>query len=35
VKLTFVRLLIEDYPACFRFDRGVLELNHPIPMEEE
>jgi catechol 2,3-dioxygenase-like lactoylglutathione lyase family enzyme len=24
VKLTFVRLLVDDYPACFRFYRDVL-----------
>jgi len=24
VKLTFVRLLVEDYPACFRFYRDVM-----------
>jgi catechol 2,3-dioxygenase-like lactoylglutathione lyase family enzyme len=24
VKLTFVRLLVDDYPACFRFYRAVM-----------
>jgi hypothetical protein len=30
MKLTFVRLLVDDFPACFRF----VELNQPIPMTE-
>jgi hypothetical protein len=37
MKLTFVRLLVDEYAACFRFYRDVLsdgnliKLNHALP----
>jgi catechol 2,3-dioxygenase-like lactoylglutathione lyase family enzyme len=40
MNLTFVRLLVDDFPACFRFYRDVMgftptiELNQPIAMRE-
>jgi predicted enzyme related to lactoylglutathione lyase len=33
VRLTFVRLLVDDYPACFRFYRDVMEF--PVTFGDE
>jgi hypothetical protein len=35
VRLTFVRLLVDEYGECFRVrdpDGNLIELNQPIPM---